>query len=226
MNPDIDIEEHSRVFAENYGKLNYDKSLVGTMMRHSHTLAERPYGPDRHFSRVLEVGAGTGEHLKFVRHGFDDYVMTDFNPTMLGQIDSGGHRGRVTIEKQDATRLDVPDNSVDRLIATHVLEHLPHPHNVLREWHRVLKPGGIMTLVLPCDPGLMWRTGRHLGPRRRAQRLGMNYDYVMAREHINSVWNLVSLVRYYFDDVSEAWSPLGVPLPDFNLFYVCQIRCR
>jgi len=43
----------------------------------------------------------------------------------------------------------VEDNSEDFLIANHLMEHLPDPIGALKEWHRVLKPGGILFLALP-----------------------------------------------------------------------------
>jgi hypothetical protein len=46
----------------------------------------------------------------------------------------------------------------------------------------------------------------------------------MAREHVNAINNLVSLVRYYFRNVSEEWLPFRIPSMDLNLFYVAHIR--
>lgn len=227
MRSDPDLSEYYRSFADNYAELNYDKSLAGRMLRGSHKIIERKFSGGQHFSRVAEVGAGTGQHLQFVRHQFDEYLMTDFSIDMLRQVDfsdSSGHAHKVKVSREDATSLSFPDQSIDRLIATHVLEHLPEPHLVLREWNRVVRPGGWISVVLPCDPGVLWRLGRTMGPRRRATRMGIAYDYVMAREHINSITNLVALVRHYFEDVEEIWSPMGLPVSDLNLFYACHIR--
>ena len=100
----------------------------------------------------------------------------------------------VVIEKQDATSLTYSDHSFDRLIATHVLEHLPNPVQVLKEWNRVIRPQGVISIVLPCDPGMLWRLGRYLGPRRNAKKLGIAYDYLQAAEHINSIFNLIVFI--------------------------------
>jgi ubiquinone/menaquinone biosynthesis C-methylase UbiE len=132
--------------------------------------------------------------------------------------------GSLVLEKQDATRLSYPDGSFDRLIATHVLEHLPEPVSVLREWNRVVRPGGIISIVLPCDPGFLWRLGRHLGPRRNAKKLGLAYDYLQAAEHINSIFNLVVFIRHHFESLNELWYPTRIPVPDLNLFYICHIN--
>lgn len=43
------------------------------------------------------------------------------------------------------------DGSVDEVRASHVLEHFPHGAvvNVVREWVRVLKPGGVLKIAVP-----------------------------------------------------------------------------
>jgi predicted SAM-dependent methyltransferase len=50
----------------------------------------------------------------------------------------------------DVTRLPWPDISVDIIESHHLIEHISHKRirRTLREWHRVLKPGG--KLVLEC----------------------------------------------------------------------------
>ena len=47
--------------------------------------------------------------------------------------------------------LDYADNSVDSITASHVLEHFGHllTLNVLKEWARVLKPGGTLRVAVP-----------------------------------------------------------------------------
>ncbi|MGY0197476.1 methyltransferase domain-containing protein [Leptothrix sp. BB-4] len=48
--------------------------------------------------------------------------------------------------------LPFPDGHADEVHAYHVLEHLPRwaVEDCLREWQRVLKPGGALVLELPC----------------------------------------------------------------------------
>lgn len=210
-------------FADVYDESNYASPLQSAVMRASHRLVEKHFQAQDHFSKVLEIGAGTGEHLGFVRHSFDQYVLTDLDKKTLEVAQhklNGKFDNKLLYETQSAEGLSYPDNSFDRLIATHVLEHIYQPHLALKEWRRVVKNGGVISILIPTDPGVAWRLGRHLGPRNNAIAQGIEYDYVMAREHVNSCNNLIALLRHYFPDRTEAWWPLPVPSIDLNLFFV------
>lgn len=208
-----------------YDQSNYASPLQAAVMGASHRLVEGRFSGDCHFERVLEVGAGTAEHMRYVRHRFDEYIVTDVDGAALDVARrkcEGLQIPGLSFEVAEGERLVYRDDSFDRLIAVHVLEHIPQPHKVLKEWARVVKNGGVLSLLIPTDPGVAWRLGRRLGPRRRALQQGIAYDYVMAREHVNPCNNLIALIHHYFPRVTEAWWPLAVPSMDLNLFYACH----
>lgn len=214
--------EYREKFADMYDNANYSSPLQSLAMRASHRLVEKAFDNHAKFSKVLEIGAGTGEHLSFVRHSFDEYVLTDLDPRTLEiamRKLPADHQGKVRSETQAGNSLPYQDNTFDRLIATHVLEHIYQPHLALKEWYRIVKTGGVLSILIPTDPGLAWRLGRRLGPRKNALAQGIAYDYVMAREHVNSCSNLVAILRHYFPESREAWWPLPIPSVDLNLFF-------
>lgn len=202
-----------------YDQSNYERGISASVLRKTHALLERDFGPETNFPHVLEVGAGTLAHLPFIRHGFDRYIASDFDQKVLDIAGKADLPTRVELLKLDGTELPFEANSFDRLIATHVLEHLPNPHLVIQEWVRLLKPGGVLSLILPCDPGMAWRFGRYFGPRKQGKKAGLPYDYYMAREHINSIFNLRHILRYHFPKRHENWWPMRIPVPDVNLIY-------
>ena len=51
--------------------------------------------------------------------------------------------------RMDAANIGFPDASFDMLIAHHLLEHIPDDRQVLREFARVLRPGGYALLAVP-----------------------------------------------------------------------------
>ncbi|MFZ0760267.1 MAG: class I SAM-dependent methyltransferase [Candidatus Sulfotelmatobacter sp.] len=63
----------------------------------------------------------------------------------------------------DARSLPVADGSVDVVLCTQVIEHIPEPVPVLQEIFRVLRPGGTLILSAPAifpqhgSPGDYWR---------------------------------------------------------------------
>jgi SAM-dependent methyltransferase len=62
--------------------------------------------------------------------------------------DYTGVAGRVDF-LADARALPIRDGALDYLCSSHVLEHLPDTIASLHEWHRVLRPGGLLYLVVP-----------------------------------------------------------------------------
>ena len=46
-------------------------------------------------------------------------------------------------------QLPLDDNSVDFVISSHVMEHFPDPIKTLKEWYRVVRPGGYIYVIAP-----------------------------------------------------------------------------
>lgn len=53
----------------------------------------------------------------------------------------------LTATPEDAQRL--PDNSADFVISADVIDRIPDPIKALKEWHRVVRPGGFLYVVAP-----------------------------------------------------------------------------
>ncbi|SNY49159.1 Methyltransferase domain-containing protein [Paractinoplanes atraurantiacus] len=90
---------------------------------------------------VLEVGAGTGElwrHLDPRRAGLR-LTLADFSAAMCERL---GEVAGAEVRRCDATDLPFADGSFDAVIANHMLYHVDEPDMALREFARVLRPGG------------------------------------------------------------------------------------
>jgi ubiquinone/menaquinone biosynthesis C-methylase UbiE len=189
---------------------------------------ERPFGYEARFSKVLEVGAGDGLHVPFVKHAFERYLLTDVSFEALAKAQVLWRSDvRIGFALADAQKLPFPDSSVDRLIATCVLLHLRDPESALREWRRVTRPGGVVTCYVPNEPTLLTRLGRGVTSRRAANRAGFQgFDLMMAREHINHGWGMDQLVRHIFaEDLLkvDGWPLARAPF-SARVFNVYQIR--
>jgi len=60
-----------------------------------------------------------------------------------------------------ACSLPFRDNSLDYVASSHVIEHVADPIAALAEWYRVLRPGGLIYMVVP-DRRFTWDSSRPL----------------------------------------------------------------
>jgi SAM-dependent methyltransferase len=102
-------------------------------------------------SRILDAGAGELQYQKFCSHL--DYVSQDF-----GQYDGTGDGSGLQMGEWDNSKLDIvcditaipePEASFDAIMCVEVLEHLPSPIEALREFSRLLRPGGQLIVTAP-----------------------------------------------------------------------------
>ena len=61
--------------------------------------------------------------------------------------------------EENAYDIKEEENTLDFVFSSHTLEHLERWKDALREWHRVLKPGGTLFLYLPHHACAMWEKG-------------------------------------------------------------------
>jgi predicted SAM-dependent methyltransferase len=100
--------------------------------------------------RLLHIGCGD--------HPLPGWVNTDHRP------------GPWTLPHLDATRrFPFPDATWDRAYSEHMIEHVPQPQGLamLRECHRVLKPGGRIRIVTPDLAFLVALQRPRLSPLQR-----------------------------------------------------------
>jgi SAM-dependent methyltransferase len=101
-------------------------------------------------SRVLDIGAGSAPYRALFAHC--DYKTQDFAQLRDDQLRHGGY-SRIDIVSEAST-IPVPDASFDAVICTEVLEHVPEPIAVVREFGRITTPGGRLILTAPLGSGI------------------------------------------------------------------------
>ena len=104
-------------------------------------------------SRVLEVGCGSGvfsvEVARRVPAGHLE--LFDLQAEMLekarGKIEAAGLGKVVGYTRGDARRLAFPRGSFDTAFLVAVLGEVPEPRKCLRALHRILRPGGLLSIT-------------------------------------------------------------------------------
>ena len=115
-------------------------------------------------TRVLDVACGTGDLSEaFADAGAAEVTGVDFTPQMLDVARHKGAspRGRhpVTYRQGDAMRLEFPDASFDVVSIAFGIRNVADPARALREFHRVLRPGGrliVLEFADPANPLVRW----------------------------------------------------------------------
>jgi len=186
-----------------------------------HRFIERGIQQSQSFPTVLEVGSGNGQHSRFVKHEYDRYLESD-----IRMVDkdkdfkiSNPKISKIQLDAQDLSYFQ--DASIDRLIATCVLVHLPNPEVALLEWKRVIKPGGKISIYVPNEPGLLLRLFQTLTTAAKSKKNGFDYKSIHYREHRN-MWIFCDLlIREIFSgshiktrSIPFAWLPWNLRLFD------------
>ena len=91
-------------------------------------------------ARVADVGAGGAPYRELFGHV--EYLTIDWANSVHG----GGGAFDIVAPAHD---IPEPDAAFDVVLLTQVLEHVPNPGDVLRELHRILRPGGSLYVSVP-----------------------------------------------------------------------------
>lgn len=159
---DLMLLSHKKHFGDlmvhNYEKFRYTRNIeflkkpAGTTNVSSRdawlkgTLEALPAG-----LRILDAGAGELKYKKHCAHL--RYVSQDFC-----QYDGVGNKEALQPGAWDTAKIDivsditnipVEDESFDVVLCTEVFEHLPEPVKALKEFARILRPGGRLILTAP-----------------------------------------------------------------------------
>lgn len=111
------------------------------------TLKKVPAG-----STLLDAGAGECQFKKFCTHL--KYISQDFGE-YDGSGDVGMQMGQWDVSKIDIrcdiTSIPLEDASVDAILCTEVFEHIPDTLGALKEFQRLVKPGGYLIMTVPFN---------------------------------------------------------------------------
>jgi ubiquinone/menaquinone biosynthesis C-methylase UbiE len=179
-------------------------------------------------AQVLDVATGTGWAAMAAGRtvGPTGHVVgVDMTPEMLQEARrkmAAAHLTNVEVREGDAEHLDFADKSFDAVCCASALFFLPHMLEALREWQRVLRPGGRVafsvfgaTLFQPMRTMFTDRIqtyGVSLPPQRPSQRL-------TTPEQCQAL-----LQEAGFRDIEVRTEQLGYYLSDANAYWEDTVR--
>lgn len=195
-------DRHSEIYAEQY-RINRDgETLVDGAAQKleqwmHRRIASREGGP------VLELGAGTLNHLRFERK-IDAYdIVEPFRQLFEGRPEVASLR-----DIYDDARKVPTNRRYQRIISVAVLEHLPDlPGDVARS-ALLLDEDGVFQAGIPSEGGFLWWCGwRFSTGLGYYLRTGLDYGVVMRHEHLNTAREIEAAVGHFFENVKISRFP-------------------
>ena len=193
---------------------------------HGYVVRNAPAG----FRRTLEIGAGIGGHLAYetlTPEQASDYVAVELRENLAAQLRTRLPWVRVVVGDCQQ-RLEFPDGHFDRILAIHVLEHLPDVPGAVREMHRLCdKKRGALSVVLPCEGGFAYGLARRISAQRLYEaRYGIPYRNFIEREHLSVPSEILEELDLHFEAVHRSFFPIPLPFVFCNLFIGITLRPR
>lgn len=146
-------------------------------------------------STVLELDAHSP--LRHVLGASGTYIRSYWSPTALnGTIRGDGARC------EDISRLTLEDESLDLIISSEVLEHVPDLEAAMRETERVLRPGGKHIFTVPV---------RRETRRRAVLRVDGTVEHVSPPEYHSDPLSPEPILAFWDIGVEDAASIFSSP---------------
>ena len=126
---------------------------------------------------MLDVGCGEGRHIFGIMQDYPQMkcIGLDMDDASLLKAEEGYEYfesiSNVGAEflKGSAYCLPFPDDSIDLIVCSEVLEHLHQYNNAIKEIHRILKPGGKFYASVPATwpEKVCWALSKRLSKSTR-----------------------------------------------------------
>lgn len=139
---------------------------------------------------ILEIGCSGGPLLqRLAGHGYTNLTGIDVSEAGIAVAQQ---RGIPNVSCMDGAHLNFADASFDLVIASDVLEHIEDETQALREWTRVLRPGGQLLVFVPAFSFLWGKHDEvnHHFRRYTAAQLRASLQQASLRPQRSSYWNV------------------------------------
>lgn len=213
-------------FMKYWHEILASRAIFNTIENFNHQYATQHFPHD--FLTTLEVGAGLGEHLNYENLSTEqrkNYVALEMREQMAAEIKLAFPDVK-TVVGDCQKRLAFPDGYFDRIIAIHVLEHLPNLPAAIKEMYRLCnKTKGYFSVVIPCEGGLAYSFARKISAKRIFERrYKQSYQWFIEREHVNIPAEIIEELKIYFDIQHQRFFPMIVPFVNCNLCIGMTLR--
>jgi ubiquinone/menaquinone biosynthesis C-methylase UbiE len=181
-------------------------------------------------NKVLEIGGGNGEHLKYLRYiPREEYISLDIrepHTKVHTQALTEEFLSKLRFIKGDAEALPFRSASFDRVYSTCLLHHVDDVLSVLLEAKRVTVSGGEIAFLIPTDPGVLNQLVKRFISYPKMRKLSkIKPELFYAIDHKNHVGSILQIISFVFekDDLTFHFRPFGIKSWNLNLIVVAKI---
>ncbi len=117
--------------------------------------------PGKH---AIDIGTGRGQFAVYLAQLGFSVTGIDLSENMIYQARENAKKSALSInfKTQDAENLQFNDNTFDVVVSRNLLWTLPDPGKAVKEWRRVLKPGGTIVISDGFWMNYTWKRLHHL----------------------------------------------------------------
>lgn len=137
---EVEPERMERYQAMFQWRDSHEVLIAAAEIGEGHAVADYGCGPG---ALSIELARRVGESGKV--------LALDINREFLQQTqmfaERAGFAQRVDTKLMEDDRIPTADNSLDRVVCKNVLEYVPNPEATIREFHRVLRGGGVAHVI-------------------------------------------------------------------------------
>ena len=231
------------LFPKKIPKLTFEQKLIkDDFMEHWLKVLRKKYGivdkfnhntvvksMPKNFLKTLEIGAGIGEHLNYERlndNQKENYYAMDIRENLL-KIISKEHPKINTILGDCEKKIDFENNFFDRVLAIHILEHLPNLPSAINEVARVLKDSGMFQIVIPCEGSIATTIARKISAKRIFEKkYKTSYDWYIKSEHVNLPHEIIGELKKKFAIINKTYFPFPISFEFCNLFIALNLKLK
>jgi ubiquinone/menaquinone biosynthesis C-methylase UbiE len=109
---------------------------------------QRMLEPDRVYPEILDVGCGRGKSIGLLDERFHPLRIVALEPDARMRREAEGLSKQcsslVTVLPNSASDTQLPDATLDMVFCHQTFHHIADQENAIREFYRVLKPGGVL----------------------------------------------------------------------------------
>lgn len=182
---------------------------------------------------IVEVGGGAQQHIKYMNtKNIKTYTILDskiFYKDIL-KLKSKYKNIKFYFIDYKKKNFKKKNFKYTRLISSHTFEHFNDFENQFLSLLKFMKKDSILSIALPCDPGILWRLMQYFSYINQKKYYGWKSfkekDLDDSRDHLTSAQNILKVIKYYFKNFKSYYFPFLIPIIEINIFLILNIKNR